>query len=72
MIYRAKILCSFRSVDKKINIYSLPIKQDLTKDLFSLYNYNNDNDIHINIGGDHILSITTISSYIKNREIIII
>ena len=59
--------CSFRNIEKKLKIKSLPLKHNLSKDLFSLYNYNNDEQIRLNIGGDHSISIATLSSSIKKH-----
>lgn len=59
--------CSFRNIEQKLKIKSLPLNNDLSKDLFSLYNYNNNEQIRLNIGGDHSISIATLSSSIKKH-----
>lgn len=59
--------CSFRNIEEKLKIKTLPLKYNLSKDLFSLYNYNNNEQIRLNIGGDHSISIATLSSSIKKH-----
>ena len=56
--------CSFHGIENNLKTSSLHLKNDLKKDLLSLYKYNNNVKKCINIGGDHSLSIATLSSSI--------
>ena len=59
-----KKICTFQNIETKLKISSLHLKNDLKQDLFSLYKFNNYYKKCINIGGDHSLSIATLSSSI--------
>ena len=57
--------CSFKNIEKELKISSIMLHNNLKKDLFLLYEYNNNVQNSINIGGDHSLSIATLSSSIN-------
>lgn len=57
--------CSFKNIEYHLKIPSLMTHNNLKKDLFLLYEYNNNVQNSINIGGDHSLSIATLSSSIN-------
>lgn len=59
--------CSFKNIEKELKISSLTTHNNLKKNLFLLYNYNNNVKKCLNIGGDHSLSIATLSSSIHKH-----
>lgn len=56
--------CCFKQIEKKLDVRSLTLNNNLKQDLLSLYNHNNKVQNCFNIGGDHSLSIATLSSSI--------
>lgn len=56
--------CKFHKIEKHLDIHCFKLRHNLKDDLFSLYKHNSQNKNCFTIGGDHSLSIATLSSSI--------
>ena len=56
--------CKFHKIEKKLDMHCFKLRHNLKEDLFSLYKHNIQNKNCFTIGGDHSLSIATLSSSI--------